>query len=289
MNEIVRFRADNGASVEITPKDVIDYLCPNATAQEVGLFLQLCSTQRLNPWTGEAFLVKYAEDKPAQIVTGKETFTKRASANPDYEGFEAGVVYTDVHGQVRQREGSAVYPSAGEALVGGWCRVYVRGKRPFYDEVSLSEYSTGRSLWRSKPATMVRKVALVHCLREAFPDAFAGLFSAEELGREEQAESMGVVPESVAPMPAQAGGPASAEACAAIDAKIVQLADLRGVPYERVYDAVFGSKLLQALGFDNEANSAEFTADQAGAALGLLDNWITKAEQEADQPEYETE
>ena len=288
MQEIVKFQAESGASVEITPKDVIDYLCPNATMQEVGLFLQLCSTQRLNPWTGEAYLVKYADDRPAQIVTGKETFTRRAAANPDYEGFEAGVTYMDVHAQVRQREGSAIYPSAGETLLGGWCRVYIRGKRPFYDEVSLSEYSTGKSLWKSKPATMVRKVALVHCLREAFPDAFAGLYSAEEMEHEGQQARQ--VSADVAAVPVEsADEPASAEACRAIDEKITELAGIRNVPYERVYDALFTSKAMQAVGFDE---SAGFTSAQAATALGLLDSWRAQAvsdAQDAEQPEYETD
>lgn len=85
MNEIVKFKADSGAMVEITHDDVVQYLCPTATVQEVGLFLQLCQAQRLNPWIGEAYLVKYG-DSAAQMQVGKEAFTKRAAANPDYEG-----------------------------------------------------------------------------------------------------------------------------------------------------------------------------------------------------------
>lgn len=298
MNEIVKFKADSGAIVEVTPQDVVDYLCPNATVQEVGLFLQLCAAQRLNPWVGEVYLIKYG-DKPAQIQAGKEAFTKRAAANPDYEGFEAGIIYADANGRVCKREGSAYYPTVGEKLIGGWCRVYCKGKRPFYDEVALQEYTTGRNLWASKPATMIRKVALVHCLREAFPDAFAGLYSAEELEREQQAP-IAVRAETVTKA---APTPASAEQLEEIGNRIADLAAVRDVDFTTAYNAVFGSKALQAVGFVDDEH---LTDEQASVALRLVEQWHRAAMaakeaptvpdnvdpetgEVADVPEYETE
>lgn len=287
MNEIVKFKADNGALVEITPDDVVQYFCPTATVQEVGLFLQLCNSQHLDPWRGDAYLIKYG-DNPAQIQVGKETFTKRAARNPDYEGFEAGVTYTDANGHVRQREGSAYYPSVGERLVGGWCRVYIKGKKPFFDEVSLQEYNTGKSLWKSKPATMIRKVALVHCLREAFPDDFAGLYSEEEMPDRTPMHPAAV---EVEPLATQAEKPASADDCKAIGDKINELSSLRDAEYKTVYDAVFASKALKAAGFNANGDLSD---TQAKAALKLLDNWLASARaaqdaQADDAPEYETD
>lgn len=286
MNEIVKFKADSGAMVEITHDDVVQYLCPTASVQEVGLFLQLCQSQRLNPWIGEAYLVKYG-DNSAQIQVGKEAFTKRAAANPDYEGFEAGITYSDASGHIRQREGSAVYPTVGERLVGGWCRVFVKGKKPFYDEVALQEYNTGKSLWKSKPATMIRKVALVHCLREAFPDDFAGLYSEEEMPDHSPAQSVEIEPDAVP----ESVKPANAKDCEEIGNKINELAELKGADYKTVYDAVFASKALKAAGFNANGDLSD---SQAKAALKLLDNWIASARaaqdaQADDAPEYETD
>lgn len=274
MNEIVKFKADNGALVEITPDDVVQYFCPTATVQEVGLFLQLCNSQHLDPWRGDAYLIKYG-DNPAQIQVGKETFTKRAAKNPDYEGFEAGVTYTDANGHVRQREGSAYYPSAGERLVGGWCRVFVKGKKPFFDEVALQEYNTGKSLWKSKPATMIRKVALVHCLREAFPDDFAGLYSEEEMLDRTPTQAAAVEVEQVADVAPKL---AVAKDCEEIGNQINELAELRGVKYQTVYDAVFASKALRAAGFNE---NGDLTDQQAKAALKLLDAWLASAREQA--------
>lgn len=293
MNEIVKFKADSGAMVEITPQDVVDYLCPAATVQEVGLFLQLCAAQRLNPWVGEVYLIKYG-DKPAQIQAGKEAFTKRAASNPDYEGFEAGIIYADANGRICRRDGSAYYPQVGEMLVGGWCRVYCKGKRPFYDEVALQEYSTGKNLWTSKPATMIRKVALVHCLREAFPDTFAGMYSAEELDHENMQRERAAQPVAASVVADEAGTPASAEQCEEIGNRIADLAAARGVDFTTAYNAVFGSKALQSLGYEGEDS---LTDAQARAALGLIDRWQqaarkqnAEAQAEADnEPTYETE
>lgn len=293
MNEIVKFKADSGAMVEITPQDVVDYLCPAATVQEVGLFLQLCAAQRLNPWVGEVYLIKYG-DKPAQIQAGKEAFTKRAASNPDYEGFEAGIIYADANGRICRRDGSAYYPQVGEMLVGGWCRVYCKGKRPFYDEVALQEYSTGKNLWTSKPATMIRKVALVHCLREAFPDTFAGMYSAEELEHENMRRERAAQPVAASVVADEQATPASAEQCEEIGNRIADLAAARGVDFTTAYNAVFGSKALQSLGYEGEDS---LTDAQARAALGLIERWQQAARQqsadaqaEADsEPTYETE
>ena len=71
----------------------------------------------------------------------------------------------------------------GETLVGGWAEVHVKDRSiPAKEEVSLAEYNKGQSQWKTMPATMIRKVALVHALREAFPAKFSGLYDAPEMG-----------------------------------------------------------------------------------------------------------
>lgn len=304
-NEIVQFTAESGEMVTITPNDIVEYLCPQATEKEVFMFLELCKAHKLNPWIGDVYLIKYG-DNPAQMQAGKEAFTKRAAANPDFEGFEAGITYADAQGRIRQREGSAYYSQMGEQLIGGWARVHVKGKKPFYDEVTRDEYDTGRSLWKSKPATMVRKVALVHALREAFPDDFAGLYSEEEMpdgkpparaqNAPRQAQAVQVVPQVESVTEAQETAqdePASAADCETIGNMINELAGLRQVDYKIVYDAVFSSSALAAAGFDADG---DLTDRQAKAAIRQLGRWIQSARAKAaqaetlpDMPEYETE
>lgn len=189
MTVLAEYKADNGNEIKLTDQTIRNYLCDNpaVTDKEVMLFAALCKGQNLDPFNRDAYLVKY-KDSPAQIITSQDVFVKRAQRNPKFRGFQAGVTVIDPSGQLVQREGSLVVQ--GDVLVGGWCKVYVEGyEHPMYDEVSFDEYSTGRSMWRpaplGKPATMIRKVAKAHALREAFPSDFQGLYCQEEMGVDE--------------------------------------------------------------------------------------------------------
>ena len=160
------------------------YICPKATDQEAFTFLQLCKAQNLNPFLKEAYLIKYGNEN-ATIITGKDTFTKRADRLPQYDGFKAGIIVL-VQGAATYREGSFILE--GETLLGGWAEVYRKDRsQSFRNEVSLNEYARKKSdgslmsNWRTMPATMIRKVALVQSLREAFPDEFGGMYSPEEM------------------------------------------------------------------------------------------------------------
>src|SRR5574344_2599467 len=62
-------------------------------------------------------------------------------------------------------------------------------EHPFKHEVYMSEYNTGKSLWASKPITMLKKVAMAQAFRLAFPDELGGMpYTSDELGTDEQAE-----------------------------------------------------------------------------------------------------
>lgn len=170
----------NGEAVTLSFEDVRAYLCPAANDQECKLFIELCRYNGFNPFLREAYLVKYDKNSAATMVVGKDAFTKRAEAHPAFDGFEAGLVVL-AGGQIEYREGSAAY--GDEELLGGWARVYRKDRsRPFFEEVSLREYDKKQSKWKDSPCTMIRKVALVHALREAFPATFGGLYAPEEVG-----------------------------------------------------------------------------------------------------------
>ena len=164
--------------------DVRNFICQKATDAECKIFLETCKQYRLNPFTKEAYLIHYdnnSEDTPSTIVLGKNCYLQMAERHPSYDGFEAGVIILDkVAGEYQKREGSIVYE--GEELLGGWAKVYRKDRtRPSYEEVKLTEYDTGKSLWKGKKATMIRKVALVHALREAFPSTFGSLYDESEV------------------------------------------------------------------------------------------------------------
>lgn len=184
----------NGENVTLTPETVKNYLVSGdkdkVTMQEVVMFMNLCKFNGLNPWLKEAYLIKFGNE-PATIVAGKESFTKKAEANPKFDGFEAGIIVLDNETQeLIYRNGSMKLPN--ETIVGGYAEVWRKDRgHSCREEVSFEEYAgrkkdgTLNRQWASKPATMIRKVALVHALREAFPGALGAMYSAEERGIEE--------------------------------------------------------------------------------------------------------
>ena len=184
----------DGNEVKLTPKIVQDYIVGNndvkITLQEFKLFTELCKVRKLNPFLQEAYLIKYSNSVPAQLVVGKDAILKRAVLNPNYDGMESGVILENKETQeIIERPGTFV-PSNYD-LVGGWARVYVKGRSyPSYTSVNLSEVAqtkkdgTLNSNWAGKPATMVEKVAKVRALREAFVEDLGGMYEAEEVEKE---------------------------------------------------------------------------------------------------------
>lgn len=194
MGELVKYIA-GGQEITLTEQTVVNYLVAgngNVSKQEVKMFMELCHYRGLNPFIREAYLIKYG-NSPATMVVGKDAILKKALSNPTYGSHEAGITLVNREGQIERRAGSMLL--AREELVGGWCKVTkatASGIGEIMHEVSFDEYalrdSNGKlmSNWKNKPATMIRKVALVQALREAFPEDVSGMFEAEELGIDER-------------------------------------------------------------------------------------------------------
>lgn len=179
----------DGQHLTVSFEDVRNVICPKATDAECKIFLETCRQYKLNPFTKEAYLIHYdnnSDTTASSIVLGKACYMQMAERHPQYDGFEAGVIVM-ANGQLFNREGAVVYE--GEELLGGWAKVYRKDRsRPSYSEVKFSEYDTGKSLWKAKPATMIRKVALVQALREAFPTTFGTLYDESEISIHVDAE-----------------------------------------------------------------------------------------------------
>lgn len=186
-SQIVKYES-NGMTVELSPQIVRDYLVSGdkerVTMQEIVMFINLCKFNGLNPWLKEAYCVKYGNE-PATMVTGKEAFEKRAENHPQHNGHKAGIIVIDDDGVLTYRVGALHLPD--ETIVGGWAEVWRKDQdQSTRIEVSFDEYAGRRrdgSLnrqWGSKPGTMIRKVALVQALREAFPKTLGGMFTTED-------------------------------------------------------------------------------------------------------------
>lgn len=183
-SDLVKYNS-NGEEIQISKSMIRSYLVSgdknNVTDQEITMFLSLCKFQHLNPFLREAYLIKYGSN-PATIVVGKDVLLKRAMRSDKFEGLAAGIIVVNLKGEIEEREGSFALPD--EKLVGGWAKVIIKDYSvPFYTAVSMSEYSTGKSNWVTRPATMIRKVAVAQALREAFPEEMSALYEPSEMDK----------------------------------------------------------------------------------------------------------
>lgn len=181
-NGLVEYTTESGSVLKISPSDVRRYLVNGnapVTDGEVMMFLALCKENKLNPFTREAYLIKFGT-QPANMVIAKDVYLKRAKRNPDYQGFEAGICLLDKDNNYVEREGTVLL--ADEKLIGGWAEVYLKNwKKPLKVTASFSENSKNQSTWLSMPCLMIRKVAIVQALREAFPEDLGGLYDIDEM------------------------------------------------------------------------------------------------------------
>lgn len=179
----------NGEEVKLTGTIVKNYLTRGNDAvsdQEIVMFINLCKYQKLNPFLNEAYLVKF-KGSPAQIITSKEAYMKKAERNEDFEGFKAGLI-VQRNDQIVEIEGAFALKT--DTVLGGWAEVYKKGRKcPYIAKVNLDEYNKGQSTWSQKPKTMIRKTAIVQALREAFPEDLGAMYVEEEQNQPQQVET----------------------------------------------------------------------------------------------------
>ena len=171
-NEIVKYMA-TGGDIELSKEIIKSQLVPpdsKITDQELGFFLQICKYQKLNPFLKEIYIVKYGA-YPAAFIVGKETFLRRAKRDDSYKGHSVGI----------SDDGKLAF---AEVLVEGLelpVRVEVE-----YDEYVQEKDGAPNKMWAKKPKTMLKKVALVQALREAFPDQCNEMYDEAEVDKEEE-------------------------------------------------------------------------------------------------------
>ncbi len=152
---------------DLTPEIVKQFISKTATEGEVELFVRFCTSQNLNPFRRDAYLVKH-ENQPAYIVIGVDTLLRKAEMHPEFRGYQSGVIVLK-DGKPIEKEGSFHLPD--ETLVGGWAKFRREGWEPIKVTVNLSEYDKKRATWNTMKGTMIEKTAVSQGCRRGFADA----------------------------------------------------------------------------------------------------------------------
>jgi len=147
----------------ISKQDIDNYLFSSGTKlteQQKNMFYQVAHINNLNPFKREVYAIPYGDR--FNIITGYEVYLKRAERSGKLDGWEA-----DVSDDGKQ----------------AWCTVYRKDwSKPLTIKVWAEEYNLGNSMWKSKPKTMLRKVAIAQAFRTAFPEEIGGLpYTADEI------------------------------------------------------------------------------------------------------------
>jgi len=140
----------------------------NLPVKEKQEFLQVAKAFGLNPFLREIYAVAYRDRQTgnltANIIVGYEVYLKRAERSGMLAGWRAWT------------EGS------GSSLRG---IVEIRRKdwaSEFRHEVYFDEYTQNNSMWRTKPRTMIKKVAIAQGFRMAFPCELGGMpYTSDEI------------------------------------------------------------------------------------------------------------
>lgn len=166
------------------------------------LDLEIARQRGLNPFTGEMY---YAQDGRLAVTKSGEGIL--ASRNPNFDPPTTGLVVLTKEGELVERKGAVKLPT--DKILGAWSKVESLN---YESSVSFYEYYNGAyvidencdkvldalgkekrktksdgkpmgtNVWDSKPATMIRKVALTHALRECFPQVYSGIYDDSESG-----------------------------------------------------------------------------------------------------------
>lgn len=125
-------------------------------------FLNICQSFGLNPFIREVYGIPYGDK--FNIIVGYEVYLKRAETSGQLAGWRA---WTEGEGKAMK--------GCVEITRRDW-------KSPFYHEAYLDEYDQNNTMWKGKPRTMIKKVAIAQGFRMAFPVELGGIpYTADEM------------------------------------------------------------------------------------------------------------
>jgi len=151
------------AQIELVKRTI----APDATDEELMLFVQACNETGLNPFTKEIYFVKYKTKRGpvVAIVTGIDGYRKFAERSAEYRG-QVGPFWCGPDGEWKEVWLSDEPPVAAKVGV-------LKGDNhePIWGIAKWKTFAKNTELWQQMPDHMLAIRAESHALRKAFPQA----------------------------------------------------------------------------------------------------------------------
>lgn len=159
----------------VVPEEIKKLLAPKASDNELIIFCKIAQSLGLNPYANEIYLIPFGDTH--SIVIAVQAYLKRASHNPQYETYQAGLIVSQAGGIV-ERKGTLTLP--GDKTIGAWCKVWKKGAaHPFEHQVKFEDWDKKSNVWQTHPNHMIYITAIRQCIRMAFPDEYGPEFEAQ--------------------------------------------------------------------------------------------------------------
>lgn len=160
-------------TVEIDEKKIVEFMNSSGVGADLNdgekkQFIEVAKAYQLNPFKREIYCIAYGKGqyRKLSIITGYEVYLKRAERTGKLNGWKVDIAGT--------RKGNDL-----RAIVTIHRKDWTE---PFVHETYWVEYKQDNRMWKGKPITMIKKVAMAQAFRLCFPDEFGGMpYTSDEL------------------------------------------------------------------------------------------------------------
>lgn len=166
-------------------------IAKDLTDIEFDLFMEACRSYSLDPFRRQIIPSIYNKNDPAKrsmtLITTRDGLRVIASRQGNYRPASEPAVF-EYHGSDWQHPGDGLPPNPLKIVS---CTVRLWRKdgsewfpvvgQAYWDEYAPRGGAWSRSQWPTMPRVMIQKCAEAAALRAGWPDAFAGLYVAEEM------------------------------------------------------------------------------------------------------------